>query len=423
MKTAVILNLPFKAKPYGVNEIYNFEEWIQYFPSESSEVIVTIPVERDDIVFSVKVMHLKNIIIIHVPSFDTCDRWKAGLLNALKNDAIEKFYFWAADFVCNTVSKLSAKKLLKNKNKCDLLIGTIQATGYKEIIDTLGTIPLIKYWFYCESKILDAKEISKPRSELLRISRELSLFLLSKRWYPSEQTINIILQCLWSDNRFTIQSLSLGQIEDDNKSRQSPEKIKQIERMELWLKYMWREHNKNWSANKYLNMSDKSFQILKRANSYLLNTFDSNESIDTNENYRLIIDSSWKDIHHSRNQDWTSLGVVFGAHIGIFQLLNYLKEKMTSPSISISYAIGALLGIILSVIGALIAYRHRDLLKEKIKWITEAERRMGLLNTEDNPLGIIDAKGYKGISNSWLIITIYAIFILIDITIIANFLY
>jgi hypothetical protein len=421
MKTAVILNLPFKAIPYDENEISNFEKWIQYFASESSEVIVTPPVERNDIKFSANIMNLNNITIIHVSSFDTCDRWKAGLLKALDNNAMELFYFWSSDFEFNSISKKSAEKLLKNKNECDLIIGTIQATGNKEKIDTIGTIPLLENWFYHESQTLFEKKISKPRSELLRISRELALFLLSKRWYPSEQTINIILQCLWNSKLFSMQPLPLGQIKDEVQSRQSQEVIQQIERMELWLKYMWREYNRKWSANKYLTMSDKSSKIVKNANSFLLNSFESNKSNDKSENYRFIVDSTWKDIHHSRNQDWTSLGVVFGAHIGIFQLINYFTDKISSQSVGIYYVLGGLVGIILSVIGALIAYRHRDLSKIKIDWIREAEDRIGLLKTEKNPFGVVDPKKYKGISNSWLIITIYVLFALIDLTIIAFF--
>ncbi len=35
------------------------------------------------------------------------------------------------------------------------------------------------------------------------------------------------------------------------------------------------------------------------------------------EDYRLIIEREWADIHHSRVQEWTCLGVVTGTHLGL----------------------------------------------------------------------------------------------------------
>jgi hypothetical protein len=423
MKKTIILNLPFKATCYNKNEIVNFENWIYFFADKNTEIIITPPIERIDITFSENVMKLANISIIHVPSFDTCDRWKAGLLKALENQNTNLFYLWSADFQFSELSKVSAEKLLEYENEYDLVVGTIKAIGIKELIDTLGTLPMLEHWFYKESDFIIKNGFSKPRSELLRISRKFLEFSITKRWYPSEQTINLILQCLWHDDIFTMRSLSLEEIKDDDQSRETPNVVQQIERMELWLKYMWRDRNKNWSPSEYFSICEKSHKILKSVNNYLL--FKSQNINDVHEvNYRFIIEDCWKDVHHSRNQDWTALGVVFGAHLGIFNLLEYLKVKISSLHIeSIYYIIGSISGIALSLIGALIAYRHRSLMKLKMQWITAAEIKLGLLKTQGNPSGIIDPKKYKGISNSWLIISIYLLFIIVDLLIIKLFSY
>jgi hypothetical protein len=356
-----------------------------------------------------------------VSSFDTCDRWKAGLSESIKDEEIDFFFFWSADFKFNDNSVNSAKLLLDYDGNYDLVIGTIDASGKKELIDSLATIPLIEHWFPKEGLFISEKGFSKPRSELFKISKKFASFLISNRWYPSEQTINILLQCIWNSDRFKMNQISLGKIQDDDQSRSDKNIIQQIERMELWLKYMWRDYNKRWSSEEYLSLSSKSSFYVNKINEKLLKIDKSNILIDDEENYRLIIDNSWKDIHHSRNQDWTALGVVFGAHIGIFQLLDYLKDKISTSSVDIYYVLGGIVGIVLSVIGAAIAYRHRDLSKIKMQWICEAEEFLGLLKTRKNPLGVVDPKKYKGISTSWLIIAIYLIFALIDLSIITIF--
>jgi len=47
------------------------------------------------------------------------------------------------------------------------------------------------------------------------------------------------------------------------------------------------------------------------------------------ENYRLLIEREWADLHHSRVQEWTALGVVAGAHLGLIQLASFaVNEKI-----------------------------------------------------------------------------------------------
>ena len=355
-----------------------------------------------------------------MPSFDTCDRWKAGFLKALDNPNTYLFYLWSADFQFSKLSESSAEKLFDYEEQYDLVVGTIEATGTKELIDSLGTLPMLELWFNKETTHLVRNGFKKPRFELLRISRKFIEFSLSKRWYPSEQTINLILQCLWNDNLFTVQSLSLKEIKDDDQSRKTPNAIQQIERMELWLKYMWKDRNRDWSPNEYFLMCEKSHKIYKNAYSYLLFKFQNNYYGD-DENYRLVIEDSWRDIHHSRNQDWTALGVVFGAHVGIFKFLEYYMSKPSPSNVDLFYILGGIAGIVLSVIGALIAYRHRSLMKLKMEWITASEKKLGILKSPENPSGIIEPKKYRGVSISWLIISIYILLVIADLFIIINF--
>lgn len=50
------------------------------------------------------------------------------------------------------------------------------------------------------------------------------------------------------------------------------------------------------------------------------------------EDYRLIVEREWADIHHSRIQEWAVLGIVTGAHLGLIQLAKIVKEASVSIS-------------------------------------------------------------------------------------------
>ena len=421
MKKMVILNFPYKSTDYDDNEIDNYERWIDFFCRKTSGVIVTPPIERKNINFSKNINNIKNLKIFPVTSFDTCDRWKAGLSNAINNSEIDIFCFWSADFEFNPLSKNSADLLINRDDNYDLVVGTIEATGRKELIDQIATLPLTKNWFPEETQIIERKGFSKPRSELFKISKLFASFLLSNRWYPSEQTIYILLQSIWNCKRFTMNQISLGKIQDDEEDRYNKNVIQQIERMELWLKYMWRDHNNNWQPDQYLSKSEKSSSIVRKANKFIMDIDNPFKYSVTDETYRFIIDNSWKDIHHSRNQDWTALGVIFGAHIGVFQLIDYFKDKISLASTNIYYVLGGLFGIFLSCLGLMMARRHKSLMKIKMKWICEAEDRIGLLKNENSPDGVVYPEKYNGISTNSLIILIYVLFIIVNVTIITIF--
>ena len=92
--------------------------------------------------------------------------------------------------------------------------------------------------------MLKSNGFTKPRSELLRSSVPFLKQALEKRWFPTEQTIHLIFQCLWSRNQFQAMPILFPKINDDGKDREQPEVIQQVERMEVWLKYMWRDRQK-----------------------------------------------------------------------------------------------------------------------------------------------------------------------------------
>jgi hypothetical protein len=149
------------------------------------------------------------------------------------------------------------------------------------------------------------------------------------------------------------------------------------------------------------------------------------------ENYRLLIEREWTDLHHSRVQEWTALGVVAGAHLGLIQLASFaINEKIgLNPWVIVNIA--GIFGTVLSIIGALMTCRHRRLMQVKLGWIYQAELHLGLIQTDENPSGIIPSSAemqskveWQGLSiprllsTSGLILCFYAMFFFLDIFVI-----
>lgn len=145
--------------------------------------------------------------------------------------------------------------------------------------------------------------------------------------------------------------------------------------------------------------------------------------------YRLLIERQWADIHHSRSQKWTALGVVTGAHLGILQLMVFVHGLSIDIPFRLLAIIGAMMALVFAIIGTLMTCRHRRLMVVKIHWISRAENALGLLRTEHNPDGIIPpppslekpSPGWRGLmlprflSTSWLIMCIYLMLGMLDI--------
>ena len=149
------------------------------------------------------------------------------------------------------------------------------------------------------------------------------------------------------------------------------------------------------------------------------------------EDYRLIIEREWTDLHHSRVQEWTALGVVAGAHLGLIQLASFAINGKTGLDPGVVVNIAGVLGAVFSVIGALMTCRHRKLMQVKLGWIYQAELQLGLIKTEENPSGVIPSSAemqseveWRGLSlprllsTSGLILCFYVMFFLLDIFVI-----
>jgi hypothetical protein len=149
----------------------------------------------------------------------------------------------------------------------------------------------------------------------------------------------------------------------------------------------------------------------------------------TKDDYRLIVECEWADLHHSRIQEWTALGVVTGAHLGLIQLVKLAKEVSILVSTPTLVILATIIGALFSILGAIMTCRHRQLMKVKLGWIYEAEEHLGLIKTPGNEKeGIIpeDAKmkaplEWKSLSfprilsTSGIILWFYITLLIIDI--------
>jgi hypothetical protein len=118
------------------------------------------------------------------------------------------------------------------------------------------------------------------------------------------------------------------------------------------------------------------------------------------KDYHLLIEREWADIHHSRIQEWTALGVVMGAHLGLIQLVKFaIKESVPLPN-SVIIISASVIGAWFAVLGALVTCRHRRIMEVKLGWIFEAEDRLGLIKKSDNSNGIIPEDAKMKVSNN-----------------------
>jgi hypothetical protein len=152
------------------------------------------------------------------------------------------------------------------------------------------------------------------------------------------------------------------------------------------------------------------------------------------EDYRLLIEREWADLHHARAQEWTALGVVTGAHLGLIQLVGLAEGASLPLGRGVLVVIAGVLAAIFCILGGLMTCRHRQLMKVKLGWIYHAERHIGLIKTKDNPNGIIPENAkmenpveWRGLalprllSTSGLILSFYAVLLLVDILFIVSF--
>jgi hypothetical protein len=122
------------------------------------------------------------------------------------------------------------------------------------------------------------------------------------------------------------------------------------------------------------------------------NTIESNKPSDTTENLmhesiRLLITEEWKDIHHTRLQEWSALGVVTGVH---YALLQFIFKVDTLSGIPFHFGALPIIGAVFVILGIRLTFHHREIMSKKYLWLRDAENRLGLIQKDINdPIGII----------------------------------
>jgi hypothetical protein len=243
------------------------QEWIDFFLKNNCEMlVVTPPTERAHEISAVcKDFAKERVQVLAVMSLDTCDRWRAGLTWARQNAPKEDVMDWSSDFKPEQGAKNAALELAACVSDDDMIVGCIEATGTKKGVDDLATWPLLDHWFPEESARLKDSKITKPRSELIRLRADFVDTVLRQRWFPTEQTIAMLLNSLWGDHR--IRAMALPAMEDEGRSL---EVVQQPERMDLWMRYIWRARVKNWNPDDYLRRCETASKLVLKANRALI---------------------------------------------------------------------------------------------------------------------------------------------------------
>jgi hypothetical protein len=158
--------------------------------------------------------------------------------------------------------------------------------------------------------------------------------------------------------------------------------------------------------------------------------FELSKTITTDQKNALLklMELEWRDIHHSRIQEWSALGAVTGAHIALFQTPRILAEAGFSLGVGPAEALGCALGALFAIIGALITGRHRNLMQHKLRWIYDAEVLAGLVRTAQTPYGVlpksiamVEEPKWRGLSfprflsTSGLMLSFYLTFLTFDL--------
>ncbi len=181
---------------------------------------------------------------------DTCQMWYSGLGLAFERGAPGDVYWLIpGDFNYGTAVGQEVLGRLHDLPEIileldqDLCIGEI-ATDHnnsKQLIDTYGTFGLLYHWFPAEAQEI-RQFTERPRSEFFAVRHGFLADVLTRRWYPYEQTMVMLLQAVFDHKR--IARFFVGNISDLPEGRESFDSaLQQVERTERVLKSVWRERN------------------------------------------------------------------------------------------------------------------------------------------------------------------------------------
>lgn len=94
----------------------------------------------------------------------------------------------------------------------------------------------------------------------------------------------------------------------------------------------------------------------------------------TDESTRHYIEYTWKDIHHSRLQNWTAITVVTAFHIGILKIIEFYMNDQ--PRIDL-FILMLTFGALFCLVGFLITRKHQNQLYKGLKSIRMAQIQLG----------------------------------------------
>ena len=155
----------------------------------------------------------------------------------------------------------------------DLCIGEI-ATDHshsKQLIDTYGTFALLYNWFPTEAEEI-RQFTERPRSEFFAVRHSFLREALTRRWYPYEQTVVMLLQAVFEQKAH--QPLFRRQhFRPAGGARIAGVGLQQVERTERVLKALWRERHQpeaGW-VGQYRRLEAHSEQVRRTAMTILQN--------------------------------------------------------------------------------------------------------------------------------------------------------
>lgn len=181
---------------------------------------------------------------------DTCQMWYSGLGMAFeKGRPGDVYWLIPGDFNYGTPVGQEVLRRLHDLPEIvleldeDLCIGEIAAdhSNSKQLIDTYGTFALLYNWFPAEAQEI-RQYTERPRSEFFAVRHEFLAEMLTRRWYPYEQTVVMLLHAVIEHKR--IARFFVGNISDLPEGRESfASALQQVERTERVLRSLWRERN------------------------------------------------------------------------------------------------------------------------------------------------------------------------------------
>lgn len=284
-----VIIYPFRPVPHfrDLNALYSLVERLASDPKRYARPITVVDRKtfysqkavpiflsfRDNVV-------LRCSDVMDTWSADTCQMWYAGLGAAYERGKPGDVYWLIpGDFNYDThggqevLGRLHDLPEIVLELNQDLCIGEIE-TDYsspKRLIDTYGTFALLYNWFPAETQEI-RQYTEQPRSEFFAIRHDFLGEVLTRRWYPYEQTVVALLRAVFRQKR--ISRFFVGNVSDLPEGVESlASALQQVERIERVLKNLWRDRHESQSGwiEHYRDLETESEQIRRTALTILQN--------------------------------------------------------------------------------------------------------------------------------------------------------